>query len=207
MAPSDCHATFPFRHKWKLIEMNNSHNVVPADVGKTTVASYKDHVDADAAVRLLVANGVPVGSISIIGKNFKTQDEVHGFYRPQGAALMGARNGAWFGGFFALAVGTGFFVFPAIGALTVLGPLSELIAVAAAGAGAGALLSGLVAVGLSEEMAVEYEKRLKSGEFLVIVQGSAIDTARAHQILGHSELTRIQGRGEETLPVDLNQSA
>jgi hypothetical protein len=160
---------------------------------QAVVATYRNHADAETAVRRLAADNLPVEKISIIGRNFETHEAIQGFYRPADAALDGASQGAWFGGLFGLMMGAmGFFVLPVVGALMVLGPLSGLIAGAIGGAGVGALINGLVAVGIPREQALKYQERLKAGEFLVIVHGSMAETARAHEILKGTIQTHLQ---------------
>ncbi len=174
--------------------MNNTlSNTMPATFDQAVVASYRSHGDAEAAVRRLAAEGVPVGTISIIGRNFETHEDIQGFYRPADAMLDGAGEGAWFGGLFGLMLGAmGFFIMPIVGGLMVLGPLAGMIAGAIGGAGVGALISGLVTMGVPRDQALKYQERLQAGEFLVVVHGSAEVTARAHKILDSTERTHLQ---------------
>lgn len=163
---------------------------------EAVVATFRSHDAAEDAVRRLSDGGLPVHHISIVGRNFETREDVQGFYRPADAALDGAGQGAWFGGIFGLMMGAmGFFVMPAVGALMVMGPLSGMIAGAIGGAGVGALINGLVAAGVPRDQALMYQERLKAGEFLVVVHGSAGETARAHEILGGTAQTHLQAHG------------
>ena len=147
-------------------------NAQPAPFDEAVVATYRSHIDAEAAVRLLASGGVPVTHISIIGRHFETHEDVQGFYRPADAALAGAGTGAWFGGFFGLMAGAmGFFVFPVVGALMVMGPIAGLIAGAIGGAGVGALINGLIVAGVPRDQALKYQDRLQAGEYLVVVHG------------------------------------
>jgi hypothetical protein len=169
--------------------LSSTMNAAPESV----VAIYRSHVDAEAAVRRLAADGLPVETISIIGRNFETHEDIQGFYRPADAALVGASDGAWFGGIFGLMLGAmGFFILPALGAFMVMGPLSGMIAGAIGGAGVGALLNGLIALGIPRDQALIYQERLQAGEFLVVVHGGANEVSRAHEILDggvHTNLT------------------
>lgn len=160
---------------------------------QAVVAAYLTHDAAEAAVRRLSEGGVPIHLISIIGRHYQTREDIEGFYRPADAALEGAGQGAWFGGFFGLMAGAlGFFVFPVVGALMVLGPLSGMIAGAIGGAGVGALINALVTSGIPREEALKYQERLQAGEFLVIVHGSADEMLRAHKMLEGTARTHLQ---------------
>ena len=170
-----------------------SSSAQPAAYDQAVVAIYRSHSDAEAAVRRLSEGGLPITQISIIGRNFETQEDVQGFYRPADAALDGAGQGAWFGGLFGLMMGAmGFFVMPMMGAFMVMGPLSGMIAGAIGGAGVGALINGLVASGVPREQALKYQERLQAGEFLVVVHGSADAAARAHEILDGTTPAHLQ---------------
>jgi hypothetical protein len=172
----------------------------PATLDKAVVATYLTHDAAEAAVRRLSEGGLPITQISIIGRHFETHEDVQGFYRPEDAALAGAGQGAWFGGLFGLMMGAmGFFVFPLVGAMMVLGPLSGMIAGAIGGAGVGALINGLVASGVPRDQALKYQDRLQAGEFLVIVHGGSDETMRAHQILEGTAQTHLQTHGRTGL--------
>jgi hypothetical protein len=165
----------------------------PAAFDQAVVATYRSHTDAEAAVRLLAAGGLPITHISIIGRQFETHEDIQGFYRPADAALAGAGTGAWFGGFFGLMVGAmGFFVFPVVGALMVMGPIAGLIAGAIGGAGVGALINGLIAAGVPRDQALKYQDRLQAGEYVVVVHGGAGESTRAHEILEGTAPTHLQ---------------
>jgi hypothetical protein len=86
----------------------------------------------------------------------------------------------------------GFFIMPVVGAFWVMGPLSGFIAGAIGGAGVGALINGLVAVGIPRDQALKYQDRLQAGEFLVVVHGAINDAARAREILAGAAHTDLQ---------------
>lgn len=175
---------------------------------QAVVASYQSHADAEAAVRRLSAGGVPINSISIIGRNFETHEDIVGFYRPADAALAGAGEGAWFGGLFGLMIGAmGFFVLPIIGGIMVIGPLAGMIAGAIGGAGVGALIAGLVAVGIPKDQALKYQERLQAGEFLVVVHGSLTETARANEIFHGTSQIHLQTHVATTEGTENNSTA
>ena len=164
----------------------------PTAFDQAVVASYESHRDAETAVRRLSNGGLPITKISIIGRNFETHEDIQGFYRPADAALDGAGEGAWVGGLFGLMLGAmGFFVFPVVGGLMIIGPLAGLVAGAIGGAGVGALINGLVASGIPRNQALKYQERLEAGEFLVVLHGTAEETTRAHEILHATSTTSL----------------
>jgi len=164
-----------------------------ATFSQAVVATYKNHSDAEAAVRLLAHDGVPVNTISIIGRDFESREDIQGFYRPGDAALTGAGEGAWFGGIFGLLFGAmGFFVLPIVGGLWILGPIAGFLAGGVAGAGIGALVSALIAAGIPKDQALKYQERLQAGEFLVVVHAGAGEVSQAREILASTGQLTLQ---------------
>ena len=133
-----------------------------AGVDQMVVASYQTHANSEAEVRHLAAK-----------------------------TLFRSPTGSWFGGIFGMMPGAGLFVFPTIGALTVLGPMAEAIAAAARAGGSAVLVKGLIAGGINEELAHDCQKRLHAGEFLVVVHGRPGIVEQARRILGDAEIKTI----------------
>jgi hypothetical protein len=158
----------------------------------SVVAVFRNHSDAEEAVRKLEMGGIPIQKISIIGRDFQLKEDVQGYYRPSDAAKEGAGFGAWFGGLWGLLMGFGLFLIPGAGPLLVLGPLAGMIAGAISGAGVGALVSGLMALGIDKEKALKLQSRLQAGEFLVTVTGAHEEVARARQILQGTSQTQME---------------
>jgi uncharacterized membrane protein len=167
----------------------------PEKVSNSVVAVYHHHTEAEEAVHRLERAGIPIQKISIIGRNFQIREDVQGYYRPSDAALEGAGFGAWMGGLFGLLMGFGFFIFPPAGPLIVLGPLAGFIAGAIGGAGMGALINGLMALGIPKDHALKYQARLQAGEFLVIVAGTTEEVNRAKEVLENSGEIELKTHG------------
>ena len=167
----------------------------PSKSVNSAVAVYRHHTDAEDAVHRLERAGIPMQKISIIGRNFELREDVQGYYRPSDAALEGAGFGAWMGGLFGLLMGFGMFVFPIAGTLIVLGPLAGMIAGAVSGAGLGALVNGLMALGIPKDRALKYQSRLQAGEFLVAVTGTPEEVTRAKEILQNSGEIELETHG------------
>jgi hypothetical protein len=164
-------------------------------IDQSVVACYRIHADAEEAVRRLQRGGIPMEKVSIIGKDWRVREDIEGYYRPGDAALEGAREGAWLGGLFGIFMGFGYFLFPVIGPLVVLGPLAGLVAGAIGGAGIGALINGLMALGIPKDQALKYRARLEAGEFLVAVHGTPEEVEKARQILQTTNQTDLQTHG------------
>jgi len=151
------------------------------------VGIYKAHTDADAAVKELQKSGFDMKKLSVVGKDYHTEENVVGFYNAGDRMKYWGKLGAFWGGLWAILFGSAFFVIPGLGQLVVLGPLVMIIVGALEGAvvtgGLTALGAGLYSIGIPKDSILKYETALKSDKFLVIAHGSAGDVARAKSIL------------------------
>ena len=138
-----------------------------------------------------------MNEISVLGRDFKTSDDVLGFYHPSYGVIEGAETGAYYGSLFGLMWGAmGLFVVPVIGPLIVLGPLAGMIAGAIGGAGLGVLINALVAAGVPKDEARKYQERLHAGEFLLVVRGKGDDIQNAHRLLESTKPTHLHAYGQ-----------
>jgi len=92
-------------------------------------------------------------------------------------------------------MGFGLFVLLIAGTLIVLGPLAGLIAGAISGAGIGALVNGLMALGIPKDRALKYQARLQAGEFLLFVTGTAEEVNRAKEVLQNTGEIELETHG------------
>jgi len=156
-------------------------------IASSVVAVYPDHASAERAVRQLHDAGFPLGDLSIVGRNFQETEEPYGFVSRGDYAEAGAETGAWFGGMFGLFIGAGFLILPGLGLVVVAGPIATALLAgiegALAGTALGSLAGALVGWGVPKDRALEYEKQIKGGKFLVIVRSMPEVVARARSLL------------------------
>jgi len=154
----------------------------------SAVGIYKTHTEAEAAVKELQKSGFDMKKLSVVGKDYHTEENVVGFYNAGDRMKFWGKLGAFWGGLWAILFGSALFVIPGLGSLVVLGPLAMMIGGALEGAvvtgGLTALGAGLYSLGIPKDSIVKYETALKSDKFLVIAHGSAGDVAKAKSILG-----------------------
>jgi hypothetical protein len=144
---------------------------------KTVSTIFKEQKKMEEAIQTLIDRSLPKDNISIIG-NLQSETRICGFVTKKELILdglaMGAIYGSLFGSILGLLTGVGVLFIPVLGTMVVAGPLGAALLGAASGAiygsfGAG-LGSALITMGMPEEKAAIYEKRLKAGEFLVLVE-------------------------------------
>jgi hypothetical protein len=149
----------------------------------STVAVYQSHEQATAAVEALREAGIDVTKISIVGKDYHTDEHVTGYYNAGDRMKYWGKTGAFWGGLWGLLLGTGFFFIPGIGPVLVAGPVVAFIVAALEGAAAVGGLSvvgaALYSLGIPKNSILQYEVALKSDQFLIVVHGTADEVAKA----------------------------
>jgi hypothetical protein len=151
------------------------------------VAIYKSHIEAEAAVKELQQSGFDMKKLSIVGRDFHTDENVVGYYNAGDRMKYWGKTGAFWGGIWGLLFGSAFFFIPGIGPLVMAGPLVSWIVGALEGAlvvgGLSVIGAGLYSLGIPKDSILRYETALKTGKFVVIAHGSAAETAHAKQII------------------------
>jgi hypothetical protein len=157
----------------------------------SVVATYPSHLAAEAAIKELEKSGFDMKKLSIIGRNYHTDEQVVGYYNAGDRMKLWGKTGAFWGGIWGLLFGSAFFFIPGIGPLLVAGPFISSIVGALEGAvvvgGLSVIGAGLAGLGIPEDSIVRYETALKVGKYVLIAQGTAEDNARAKEILAHGK--------------------
>ena len=89
----------------------------------SVVAIFASHNQAEDAVRELQKDGFDMKKLSIVGKDYHTDEHVVGYYNTGDRMMYWGKLGAFWGGFWGLLFGSAFFWVPGIGQLLVAGPL------------------------------------------------------------------------------------
>lgn len=152
-----------------------------------TVAVYASHGAAEAAVKTLAKNGIDLKTISIIGKNYETEETPVGYFNAGDRAKVFGKLGGFWGGLFGILFGSLFLFVPVFGHLVILGPLAAMIANGIEGAVVGgataALFGALTALGVPKNSVLRYETDIKADKFVVVVHGSSDVAEKARSIL------------------------
>jgi len=157
----------------------NQHNSV--------VAIYTAHTEAEAAIKELQKSDFDMKQLSIVGRDYHTDEHVIGYYNAGDRMNYWGKQGAFWGGLWGMLFGSAFFLIPGIGPLLVAGPLVGWIVGALEGAlvvgSLSALGAGLYSLGIPENSILRFETALKAGKFVVIAHGSKEQTDHARKIL------------------------
>jgi hypothetical protein len=152
------------------------------------IAVYDTHTDAETAVAKLNQASFDVKKVSIIGKDYHTEEKVVGYYTTGDRMRAWGGLGAFWGGIWGLLFGAGFFLIPGLGPVLVAGPfLAALVGAletAVVVGGASALVAGLVSLGIPKESALKVESEIAADRFVVVVHGTEEEVLQAQSILG-----------------------
>jgi hypothetical protein len=165
---------------------------------RRAVGTFPNRQAAEQALHELRDSGFPMDRVSIIARDADRNDEIAGAdvkdrkqigNKADEGATVGALSGGTLGGITGLLVGLGALAIPGIGPIMLAGAEATAIASALAGgaigAAAGGLVGALVGLGIPEDRAKVYNDRVSRGEYLVLVDGTDADIARAEGILRH----------------------
>ena len=151
----------------------SAHEVAPPSASTTLVAIFATHAAAETAITELGTAGIPLWQLSIIGKDYRTEEHPVGFYNVGDRVRVWGARGAFWGALIGLLVSPAFFILPLIGHIVVFGPLtSALVGTlegATVGGGVSALAGALASVGVPRDSIVRYEAAIKADQFVVIV--------------------------------------
>jgi len=155
------------------------------------VAIYPSHTAAEAAVKELQQSGFDMKSLSIVGRDYHTDEHVVGYYNAGDRMKAWGKRGAFWGGIWGWLFGSAFFFVPGVGPLLIAGPLVSWLVGAVEGAlmvgGLSALGAGLFSMGIPKDSILQYETALKTDKFILIAHGSMEDAAKAKDILQRTQ--------------------
>ncbi len=157
----------------------------------SVVAIFESHHQAEDAVRELQRSGFDMKKLSIVGKDYHTDEHVVGYYNAGDRMLAWGKLGAFWGGLWGLLFGSAFFFVPGIGPLVMAGPLVAWMVGALEGAavlgGVSALGAALASIGIPKDSILQYEANLKAGKFLLILHAASEEVERAKDRLGDTQ--------------------
>lgn len=166
------------------------------------IAIYHNHGEAESAVRELQRSGFEMKKLSIVGKDYHTEEHVIGYYNLGDRMKAWGKTGAFWGGLWGLLVGSAFFWIPGVGPLLIGGPLVSWLVGALEGAvifgGLSAIGAALVSIGIPKDSVLDYETAIKAGKFMIIAHGTQDEVARACSILEASNAVQVAVHSDES---------
>ena len=151
------------------------------------VGVFDTHTNAEGAVKELEKAGFDMKKLSIVGKDYHSEEHVVGYYNAGDRMKAWGKLGAFWGGLWGMLFGAAFFVIPGIGPVAVAGPFVTWLVGALEGAvvigGLRALGAGLFSIGIPKDSVLRYESALKADKFLLVAHGTADEVAKAADII------------------------
>ena len=134
--------------------------------------------------------------LSILGKDYHTEEHVVGYYKAGDRMKAWGKMGAFWGGMWGLLFGAAFFAVPGLGPIAVAGPLVSAIVSALEGAvvvgGLSAIGAGLASMGIPKDSVIKYETQIKADKFVVICHGTAQELKRAEDIFNATAAKEVE---------------
>lgn len=153
----------------------------------SVVATFNSHHDAELGVKQLLNAGFDAKKLSIVGKDYHSDEHVVGYYNAGDRVKYWGKMGAFWGGLWGMLFGSAFLLVPGIGPLVVGGPLVAWIIgtleTAAVLGGLSAFGAALYGIGIPKDSIVKYETSLRSNKFLIVDQGTTAEIDSAYDIL------------------------
>jgi uncharacterized membrane protein len=159
----------------------------------SVVAIFNIHTEAEAAVKELQKTGFDMKKLSIVGKDYHSEEHVVGYYNTGDRVKYWGKLGAFWGGLWGFLFGSALFFIPGIGPIVVGGPLVAWIIGALEGAaiigGLSAIGAALYGMGIPKDSVLKYETSLKSNKFLLVAHGTREEVEKAKTILERTSAT------------------
>ena len=175
------------------------------------VAVFAQHSGAENAVKQLKEGGFDIKKLSIIGRDYHTDEHVVGFYNTGARMKYWGKFGAFWGGLWGLLIGSALLFIPGIGPVVAAGSVVTWIVGALEGAivvgGLSALGAALYSIGIPKDSVVKYETSVKAGKFVLIAHGTADEVEKARSILQTSGAEQVNFHQATTATAAATQAA
>ena len=164
-----------------------------ANESNSAVAIFNTHLEAEEAVKELQTSGYDMKKLSIMAKDYHSEEHIVGYYNTGDRIAYWGKLGAFWGGLWGFLFGSAFFFIPGIGPIVVAGPIVAWIVGALEGAvvtgGMSVLGAALYSIGIPKDSVLNYETSLKSNKFVLVAHGTIDEVEHARKILAVTKAT------------------
>jgi len=164
-------------------------------IHNTAVGVFSKHQDAEAAVKELEKSGYDMKKLSVIGKEYQSEENVVGYFNTGDRIATWGKFGLFWGAMWGFLFGSAFFLIPGMGPVIVGGPMVSWILgaleTAVAVGGLTAIGGALASIGIPKDSIIQYETALKAHKFVVIAHGTLQEVEKAKSIL-------VQNKADES---------
>jgi hypothetical protein len=174
------------------------------EIRSSAVGVFKTHLDAEKAVKELQTSGYDMKKLSVLGKDYHSEENVIGYYNTGERMATWGKFGLFWGWIWGLLFGSAFLIVPGIGPIMVGGPLVSWIIgaleTAAVVGGISAIGGALSGIGIPKDSVLRYESALKASKFILIAHGTAAEVQSAKSILLNNKAEEASVHGELSGP-------
>jgi hypothetical protein len=167
------------------------------------IAVYSTHAEAELGIKELHKAGFDMEKLSIIGKDYHSEENVVGYYNTGDRMRYWGKLGAFWGGIWGLLFGSAFFMIPGFGPILVAGPMVAWLVGAMEGAvvagGLSIIGAGLYSIGIPQDSVLRYEMAIKAGKFVIVAHGTVDEVAHAREIIGYTKPIESEVHQAETV--------
>lgn len=153
----------------------------------SAVGLFANHQAAEVAVKELQKSGYDMKKLSVVGKDYQTEENVVGYYNTGDRVAAWGKFGLFWGTMWGMLFGSAFLLIPGFGPVMVAGPLVMWIVgaleTAVVTGGMSAIAGALVSIGIPKDSIIEYETAIKAHKFMLIVHGTVHEVEKAKSIL------------------------
>ncbi|NOT83373.1 MAG: DUF1269 domain-containing protein [Methylococcaceae bacterium] len=164
------------------------------DNNNSLVGIFANHEDAEEAIKALQSSGYDMKRLSVVGKDYQTEENVVGYYNTGERMAAWGKFGLFWGSLWGFLFGSAFFIIPGMGAVMVGGPLVSwiigILETALVTGGLTAIGGALASIGIPKDSVIQYETALKANKFMLIVHGTLAEVEKAKILL-------MQNKAEE----------
>lgn len=160
------------------------------------IGVFETHTEAENAIKELQRAGYDMKKLSIIGKDYRTEEHAVGYYNTGDRVKFWGGNGAFWGGLWGMLFSSAFMIIPGFGHLIIAGPFVSALIGTLEGAvvvgGLSALGAALYSTGIPKDSILRYETAIKSNKFVLAVHGTGKELLNARQILENAGGSDVQ---------------
>lgn len=175
---------------------------MPKRDDNAVVAVFSEHSAAESGIRQLKDSGFDIKKLAVIGRDYQSEEDVVGFYNTGERMKYWGKWGAFWGGLWGLLLGAAFLIVPGVGPVVAAGSIVASIISTLEGAivvgGLSALGAGLYSLGIPKNRVITYEMSIKAGKFVLVAHGTAVEVAKARDILNTSAAENIENYDSST---------
>jgi hypothetical protein len=177
-----------------------SRGIIMNEMNCSAVGVFRNHEDAEGAVKELQKSGFDMKKLSVVGKDYCTEEDVISCDNTGDGMATWGKFVLFWGAIWGLLFGSAFFIIPGIGPVIIGGPLETRILGALETTvvtdGFTALGGALSGIGIPKDSVLRYEMALKANKLVLVAHGTAEEAEKAKGILMRNKAEEATVHGE-----------